>query len=323
MVINIQDDILHLSSLGLLKRILQDKTTKKNIMWATDAYDALGKEYSRDEEIKPELISGLNAGVIKTRARKAMEQQSDRTKAHGEVFTPMWVCNMMNNHLDEVWFGRPDVFNKDNRQSEQINAPAERFIVEPTEHIDFKKPTDWKKYVDSRRLEITCGEAPYLISRYDVETGEYIPIPERIGILDRKLRVVNENTVDEKEWMEWVIRAYQATYGYEFQGDNLLIARVNLLMTFEDYLQERLRRKPKKSELRRLINIIDWNIWQMDGLTGTIPYSKAQEQYRQMSFLDMLGMEKETEPENRQPLCRIYDWRSEDSLEFNSLKKNS
>ena len=55
-----------------------------------------------------------------------MEVQSDRTKALGEVFTPLWVCNMMNNHIDEVWFGRSDVFNKDN---------------EPTEHIEFKKAT--------------------------------------------------------------------------------------------------------------------------------------------------------------------------------------
>ena len=308
MVINIQDDILRLSSLCLLTRILQDKTTKKNIMWATDAYGDLGREYSCDEEIKADLISGQNAGVIKTRARKAMEQQSDRTKAHGEVFTPMWVCNMMNNHLDEVWFGRPDVFNK---------------VNEPTEHIDFKKPTDWKKYVDSRRLEITCGEAPYLVSRYDVETGEYIPIPKRIGILDRKLRVVNENAADEKEWLKWTIRAYQATYGYEFQGDNLLIARVNLLMTYDDYLQDRWKRKPDVKELQKLINIIDWNIWQMDGLTGTIPYSKAQEQYRQMTLFDMFGTETEEKPENRQPLCKIYDWRADNSLEFNSLNKNS
>jgi len=190
-----------------------------------------------------------------------------------------------------------------------------------TEHIDFKKPTDWKKYVDSRRLEITCGEAPYLVSRYDVETGEYIPIPNRIGILDRKLRVVNENATDEKEWLKWAVRAYQATYGYEFQGDNLLIARVNMLMTFDDYLQERWKRKPEMPELQKLINIIDWNIWQMDGLTGTIPYCKAQEQYRQMTLFDMFGMQAEKEPENRQPLCRIYDWRADNSLEFESLKR--
>ena len=64
-----------------------------------------------------------------------------------------------------MWFGRPDVFNKEG---------------EPTEHIEFKKATDWKKYVDSRRLEITCGEAPYLVSRYDVETGEHIQMARKL-----------------------------------------------------------------------------------------------------------------------------------------------
>jgi len=38
MVINIQDDILELHTMGLLDRILQDKTTKRHILWATDAY---------------------------------------------------------------------------------------------------------------------------------------------------------------------------------------------------------------------------------------------------------------------------------------------
>lgn len=306
MVINIQDDILKLHALGLLDKLLQDKTTRKNIMWATDAYGEFGKDYFRNEEIRTDLISGRNVSVIKTRARKAMEQQSERTKAHAEVFTPFWVCNMMNNHIDEVWFDRPDIFNRED---------------EPTEHIAFNKVGEWKKYVDSRRLEITCGEAPYLVSRYDVETGEYIPIPKRIGILDRKLRVVNENVADEKEWMKWVVRAFQATYGYEFQGDNLLIARVNMVMTFDDYLQERWKRKPEVTEFSKLINIIDWNIWQMDGLTGTIPYCRAQEQYQQMTLFEMYGEGLEAEPVNKQPLCRIYDWRGDYSLEFMSLQR--
>lgn len=67
-------------------------------------------------------------------------------------------------------------------------------------------------------LEITCGEAPFLVSRYDVETGEAIPVPERIGLLDRKLRVVNENVQTEEEWLKWAFREFWATYGYEFQG---------------------------------------------------------------------------------------------------------
>ena len=132
---------------------------------------------------------------------------------------------------------------------------------------------------------------------------------------------MNENAADEKKCLKWVTRAFQATYGYEFQGDNLLIARVNLLMTYDDYLQERWKRKSEAAELSKLINVIDWNIWQMDGLTGTIPYSKAQEKFRQMTLFDMFGGETEEAEENRQPLCRIYDWRADNSLDFVRLQR--
>ena len=213
MILNIQDDILKLHSLGLLDKLLLDKATGKRIMWATDAYTALGSRYGRNDEITPELITGPNASVIKTRARKEMEQQSSRTRQHGEVSTPLWVCRKMCGYADEMWDSK----------------------------------ARWQKYVDARVLEITCGEAPFLVSRYDVETGEAIPVPDRVGLLNRKLRAVNENTQAEEDWLKWAFRAFHATYGYEFQGDNLLIARVNLLMTFEEYLWERWRRKPTLS----------------------------------------------------------------------------
>ncbi len=306
-IINIQDDILRIHALGLLDCLLEDKTTKRNIMWATDVYSALGIKYGRNEEITSDLITGRNAGVIKTRARKEMEQQSERTRQHAEVFTPLWICNKMNNYADEVWFGRKDIFFRDGI---------------PTERVAFSEEGDWKKYVDSRRLEITCGEAPYLVSRYDVETGEAIPIKNRIGILDRKLRIVNENTETEESWLKWAERAFQATYGYEFQGDNLLIARVNLFMTFEEYMQERWQRKPTIQEYKKIARVIVWNIWQMDGLSGTIPYSKIEDTYHQMDLLEMLGMNGENKEENEQPPCRIFDWRGKGcSVEFLSLQR--
>ena len=102
MVINIQDDLLKIHKLGLLDKLLADKTTKKNIMWATNAYCSLGARYERNEAITPELITGPNASVIKTRARKAMEQQSERTRQHAEVFTPLWICRKMNDYADEI-----------------------------------------------------------------------------------------------------------------------------------------------------------------------------------------------------------------------------
>ena len=307
MVINIQDDILKIQASGLLDRLLVDKTTKRNIMWATDAHSALGTKYERNEEITSDLVTGRNAGVIKTRARKEMEQQMERTRQHAEVFTPLWICNKMNNYADEVWFGKENIFFQDGK---------------PTDRVIFPEENDWKRYVDSRRMEITCGEAPYLVSRYNVETGEAIPIKNRIGILDRKLRIVNENTETEESWLKWTERAFQATYGYEFQGDNLLIARVNLFMTFEEYMQERWQRKPTIQEYKKIAKVIVWNIWQMDGLTGTIPYSTIEEKYHQMNLMEVLGLEAEHKEENKQPPCRIFDWRGKGcSIEFLSLQR--
>ncbi len=302
MIIGIQDEILRLHKLGLLKLLLRDKTTGGNILWATDAYQALGQGYERDDEIQTHLITGGNSGVIKNRARKALEQQSERTRQHAEVFTPLWVCKKMNDFADESWFRKRDPH------------PFDR-----PEPVRFLSKTRWWRYVDARRLEITCGEAPYLVSRYDVSTGESIPIGERIGLLDRKLRVVGENAGDEAEWMKWTVRAFQSVYGYEFQGDNLLIARVNLLMTFEEYLYDRWKRKPTQREWQKILNIIVWNIWQMDGLTGTIPYSRTEQQ---MCLFDPLPGEVQAIGPNRPP-CRVHDWRAGSSLDFCRINEGS
>ena len=103
MIINIQDDILILHNHGILKRLLEDKTTKKNIMWATDAYNDFGAQYYRNEEIKPELITGRNSDIIKTRARKELEKQFERTRQRAEVFTPLWICKLMNDAAERFW----------------------------------------------------------------------------------------------------------------------------------------------------------------------------------------------------------------------------
>ena len=95
MLVGIQDEILRLHAKGLLAPLLVDKTTKRNIIWATDAYRALGFPYERTQEILPALITGEHSDVIKTRARKEMEQQSERTRRHAEVFTPLAVCRQM------------------------------------------------------------------------------------------------------------------------------------------------------------------------------------------------------------------------------------
>lgn len=197
-------------------------------MWATDDYKDIGANHQTDAEITVASITGKYAGIIAPRVYKSRDLQIARTKRKAEVFTPSWICNLQNNLVDEAWFGREDVFNRTDEKS----------WVATTEKIEFssKQSRSWMAYVDERRLEITCGEAPYLVSRYDAATGEHIPLKQRIGLLDRKLRVVFENTNNETDWLKWSERAFEATYGFEYQGDSLLLARENLLATYADYI---------------------------------------------------------------------------------------
>ncbi len=129
------------------------------------------------------------------------------------------------------------------------------------------------------------------MSLYDTTTGEEIPVSERIGLLDRKLRIVGENTEGEEEWVKWALKAYKATYGYEFQGDSLLLARENLLYSFLEYYHKRFSKFPEKPLIDEVATIISWNIWQMDGLKFVVPYSCVNEVSVQ---LDLFGDAEET-----------------------------
>ena len=304
----LEEDILLLGK-PLLKILLQDKTTKKNIIWATSDYEHLGIGYDAKCEITIPQITGPNATVIQPRITKAKEHQANRTRDKAEVFTPAWICNKQNNLVDEEWFGRKNVFNTPTNSSWAT-------VTEPIIFSDNRKKS-WTAYVDARRLEISCGEAPYLVSRYDTVSGGIIDIEQRIGLLDRKLRIVNENTDTESDWLKWSLRAFQSVYGYEYQGDNLLLARENLLYTFIENMLYKLNRIPTLVELRPVAHVVSWNIWQMDGIACTVPFGKIEERDLQISLFD-LTPPQEQEPVT-QPLCRITDWRSKVTMTYKSL----
>lgn len=306
-MIDIIEQELTNHSKDLLDILLFDRTTRKNICWTTDYYTSYGVQYMPQEPITKELITGPNSHLLKPRVLRSLDEKNLRTKDKAEVFTPSWVCNEQNNLVDEAWFERKDVFNITDNKNQTWKATEVK--------IAFPKGKTWKKYVDAKRLEISCGEAPYLVSRYDTVTGNEIPINERIGLLDRKLRVINENTDVEDEWYKWAIRAYQSIYGYEYQGDNLLLARENLLYTFIENMEHRFSKKPSDEQLIEIAKIISWNIWQMDGITMTAPFSERPKNNTQISLFgsDESASEKEAIP------CKIYDWRANNSLEFRNL----
>lgn len=324
----------------ILKTLLCDRTTGRNIIWADNEYEALGEGYMGDEEITVEKITGMNSGVIKPRIAKEQEKQSQRTKSRAEVFTPSWLCNQMNNDLDEAWFGRRDVFNV-----EIVADDSTKAWTAANGPIEFPKSKGhgWHAYVEAPRLEITCGEAPFVCSRYDTVTGDELPVRERVGFLDRKLRVVTERTKTRKEWVRRALDALRATYGFEYQGDNLLIARINVLETFAEHLRERWGSEPEQDELGQAAWIVSWNFWQMNGFTDAVPTNKMGAEVEstlgtfeepepepiQPSLFDLFDdvfpdevteETKEEEPKETVPLCVIYDWQNGEPFEFSTLK---
>lgn len=308
-------DLQSCSVRSVLGTLLKDRTTEKNIILATTVYENL----DFTSEITKKLLSDGSLDV-RPRVLKSLEEQAQRTRKKAEVFTPAWICNKMNNHCDSEWFGRENVF----------NTEQEHDWIPETEKIVFPEGKTWKDYILSTRLEITCGEAPYLVSRYDAATGEVIPIDKRIGILDRKLRIINENVKTRKTWNQWVYRAFESVYGYEYQGDNLLIARINLLETFCEYTRDRWSEEPTASELKRIANIISWNLWQMDGIHGVIPHTgvvceqKTEDEPHQMTMFEFMGEEPEPDMTESFPEtidCKIYDWCDNRIITYKSMKE--
>ena len=294
----------------ILNVLLRDRTTGKNILWANGEHGA--------KEIQAAQVYSIVPRYLKVR-----EQQKQRTRDRAEIFTPPDICKLQNDLADTAWlrslvapwlkekYNLADDsptdkaiadgyfekiaaawFGQNKISPSMPDTPADTVVAHwLTENNDL-----WQNYVTSPRLEITCGEAPYLVSRYNTVTGDAIPLAERNGLLDRKLRVV-DNT---KNWSTWTLRAVQSVYGYDFQGDNLFLARRNVFDTVVEYFAAKFNRKPPENFWLKVAEIISWNLWQMDGRTNAIPYANAS---RQGSL--SLGGEPQGEV-----FCKIKDWRT-------------
>lgn len=295
---------------AVLDTLLKDRSTGKNIIWATDPPEELQtvmyEPVTDRSQITTQQLRLTHYEVVLPRMMKQTDTQQQRTRKKGEVFSPAWVCNKMNNALDADWFrglGAEESAGQFTVELPQGWQTVETLVQFP---VCKGRTPAWVQYVQSRRLEVTCGEAPFLASRYDAATGEMIPVARRIGILDRKLRVVSENAATEDEWRKYATHAVQSTYGYEYQGDNLLLARVNLLLTYAEHLQARWQHEPTKEELQPIAKIIAWNIWQMDGLHLSVPGGKPQPEAEQLDLFSMFGA---AEPQPPTVSCKVKNWR--------------
>ena len=325
---------------AVLAVLLKDRSTGRNIIWATDDYAERGEGFLANDEIQIEQIIDRTDPVIRPRIDKNAEEQRRRSVKRAEVFTPSWICNKQNNLVDASWFGwkrtNSSPFNEESAKFD----PKTEFGWRSTcgKRISFPKGREWRDYVKAPRLEVACGEAPYIASRYDTVGGRLIPVNERIGLLDRKLRVITENigTCDPRDWLYFAKRAVQSVYGFDWQGDNVLLARENVLMSVveafnEDFFGEE-NSSPRWTErsLIEFAEIISWNIWQMDGIRFVVPMS-CKPKVTKTALLDGT-IETRTEEcpgcrmkdiqRHTGTYCKIMDWNSDEPVEFMAIAKS-
>lgn len=299
----------------LLDILLVDRTRTTsakvhNIIWGTDSYS----NHKPKEEINVEDITGPNTYLIQPRIAKSVAEQKSRTRDRAEVFTPKDIVYEMNQQLD--WSGD--------------HWPADR--------------NNWKEYIKENKLEITCGEAPFIVGRYNAVNGKKVlTLSERVGFLDRKLQVINKFVNTKEEWLQWTTEAFKTSYGYEWQGDNLLLARENLLYTFIDYWNDKFPNDrinldravadDKLNSLLEIAKIISWNIFQMDGIRYVTPMScKHEITTEEIPPMFILLGEKPKVTKNECPGCKfgdptlhngkyakIMDWEKNKPIKFVSL----
>jgi hypothetical protein len=259
----------------LLDRTASMPNTFRNIIWANDnyaEYDATA--YAATAQINPKLITGEKGLFIRPRALKTKALQKERTRKQAEVFTPTWVVKKQNDTADEDY-----------------------------------KADDLETYTRRKWLEITCGEAPYMATRYDMETGKLVPIADRVGFVDRKLARINAEVSDKAEWQRLVELAYKSSYGFEWNGDSLLLARENLLYTYRDYYYAKWGDEPLYGLFEDIAIIISYNVFQMDGLKYTIPLTEKIERAENMQ-LSLFNMGEQQEEWRIVPgkRVRIMNW---------------
>lgn len=281
-IVDISESGIAKDSMSLLNILLKDRTTKRNIKWASPSYKGMGKPFHAEREIRAALITGKYGMIIQPRVEKSKQKQELRTKKRAEVFTPAWLVD------------------------KQVSI-----VERETGTMDFNS------YIRRKWLELACGEGPYMVTRYDSTTGDMIPVEERVGFMDRKLQRILKYTDCPAEFIRYAVLAYETSYGYELQGDSLLLARENLMLSFCEYYKHKFGTNPDIKTTKRIAQIISYNVVQMNGITMETPYSAKNEAFVPV---DIFSPQSEI-PFRRNCLATVKNWDTNEIVSIDSIAR--
>lgn len=128
---------------------------------------------------------------------------------------------------------------------------------------------------------------------------------------------IAEQSNTEKEFIKWSKIAYESSYGYELQGDSLLLARENLLLSFCEYYDYKFGKLPTMKVIKQIATIISYNIFQMNGLTKQTPYSDDSKGNIQLNLFDEVNnLEKQGDM-----FTLVKDWKNKVLVSMDSVSK--
>ena len=115
----------------------------------------------------------------------------------------------------------------------------------------------------------------------------------------------------------------QSSYGFDWQGDNVLIARENLLFTIAEHYEAKFNEKLETQDIVGFAKVIAWNIWQMDGLKFVIPNSCCTKEIidedlfeRRVVSKPCVGCLKNDNTKHNGIYCLIKDWETHRNIRF-------
>jgi hypothetical protein len=203
-----------------------------------------GDPLDETAEITPEWLMH-HFGQLRRRCDKPKAEQRARTKRRAEVFTPTSVVAFMNDHAEAA----------------KCNVPVEELDT-----------VSWRDRIQLRALDSCCGEGAFTTTLYDPITGEDIPEPERVGILDRKLRLVVEHAPMSLA-PRYLLTALRTSYACDIMGDNVILARMNVYLAWLEAYRRAMGTPPSIAEMNEACEVICGTVMQVDALTGMLPAS--------------------------------------------------
>lgn len=220
---------------SVLETLLTDKSTRRPLVWPSGPNHPAAW-MSREDFLRPQLA-----------AEDPQAEQAEFLE---------W--NRKLNTLDAAWFGHEPAFNEESAQGWQT-------LSEP---VAFDDPFHWKKYVTRPVFLFQAGHGQALVFRPFAQGAEPMQYGKRMGILDRRLRIISENTREESEWLRWAESALQSLYGTDVSPLAIFQARLSALVAVREAYAQRFGGQLPVREEKYMVTTLCWNLFQMDPRTG-------------------------------------------------------